>query len=427
VPVERVSLSHRPAIVEHVFDALASAIDGLTISTTEELAGVLALAERLHATLSAAVDTVERAGLHQTDGSVSMTSWLVLHGRMSRASAAALAGRARRLHHLPAVQDAWVNGTLSGDQAKAIAQGIHRSVTDLFGHAFADLLPVLAPLAVDDVARVVHRWNSYATAAAGQDEGGPPAEPSGFHLDRTLDGTWRGALTLSADDAETVTTALERAMDTTPPAEGEPVRTRAQRRADALAELCRFFLDHHRPDAGPRRQRRSSRRRTRPHLNLLATVTDATTPGGAGRSLVTGQPIDTPWLREVACDCTLHRVLAGTAGEILDYGRSQRVVPPALFHAIVVRDQHCRYPGCDRPPDWCDAHHLVHWLDHGATSLGNCTLLCRRHHRRLHQPGHRARLDPDGTLTITTPTGTVLTSAPPLRLLVAPTEVGAGP
>jgi hypothetical protein len=139
---------------------------------------------------------------------------------------------------------------------------------------------------------------------------------------------------------------------------------------------------------------------------------------GAGESLVTGQTIANALLREVACDCTLHRVLLGGDSEVLDYGRGQRVVPSSLFHAIVVRDRHCRYPGCDRPPDWCDAHHLVHWLDGGPTSLGNCLLLCRRHHRRLHQPGYRARLDADGTFTVTTPAGPVVSAAPPLRPLV---------
>jgi hypothetical protein len=108
-------------------------------------------------------------------------------------------------------------------------------------------------------------------------------------------------------------------------------------------------------------------------------------------------------------------VLVNSDSEILDYGRGQRVVPANLFHAIVVRDRHCRYPGCDRPPDWCDAHHVTHWLDHGPTSLGNCMLLCRRHHRRLHQPGYCAVLDADGTVTVVTPTGVVLTSYACLR------------
>ncbi|TML01269.1 MAG: HNH endonuclease [Actinobacteria bacterium] len=45
------------------------------------------------------------------------------------------------------------------------------------------------------------------------------------------------------------------------------------------------------------------------------------------------------------------------------------------------------FPACDRPPPWCDAHHIKHWADGGATALSNLVLLCRRHHRLVHQPG----------------------------------------
>jgi hypothetical protein len=55
-----------------------------------------------------------------------------------------------------------------------------------------------------------------------------------------------------------------------------------------------------------------------------------------------------------------------------------------MRRAVVARDRHCRFPGCDRPSAWCDAHHVVHWADGGATSVENLLLLCRRHHRMIH-------------------------------------------
>src|SRR4029077_8746214 len=63
------------------------------------------------------------------------------------------------------------------------------------------------------------------------------------------------------------------------------------------------------------------------------------------------------------------------------------VVSPAMRRAVVLRDGHCRLPGCDRPPAWCDAHHVLHWADGGRTDLCNLILLCRRHHRMLHERG----------------------------------------
>jgi hypothetical protein len=69
----------------------------------------------------------------------------------------------------------------------------------------------------------------------------------------------------------------------------------------------------------------------------------------------------------------------------LDVGRRTRVVPPAIRTALAVRDRGCVHPGCDRPPPFTDAHHIRAWIDGGATSLDNLVLLCRTHHRLLHE------------------------------------------
>jgi len=80
--------------------------------------------------------------------------------------------------------------------------------------------------------------------------------------------------------------------------------------------------------------------------------------------------------------------------QVLDVGRRTRTISPALRRALVVRDAGCVHPGCDRPPSWCEGHHLRHWVDGGTTDLANLILLCRRHHRAQHEGGralqHRA-------------------------------------
>jgi predicted restriction endonuclease len=93
------------------------------------------------------------------------------------------------------------------------------------------------------------------------------------------------------------------------------------------------------------------------------------------------------------------------ASEPLDVGRRTPVVSPAIRRAVIVRDAHCRFPGCDRPQSWCDAHHAVHWADGGPTSLQNLVLLCRAHHRLVHQgfgldmdDGHPVFRRPDGSV-----------------------------
>ena len=108
---------------------------------------------------------------------------------------------------------------------------------------------------------------------------------------------------------------------------------------------------------------------------------------------------------------------------IVDYGRAVKDPPPELARYIVVRDQHCRWKGCDRPASWCHLHHVEWWhRDKGPTDEGNLVLLCARHHGRLHRKGWSAKLKRDGTLVVTTPGGDTWTTSPPgaLRLPAKP-------
>jgi hypothetical protein len=76
-------------------------------------------------------------------------------------------------------------------------------------------------------------------------------------------------------------------------------------------------------------------------------------------------------------------------------GRARRLVPAAMRKALIARDLGCAFPGCDRPASWCDGHHVVPWFDGGATSVDNGVLLCRRHHRLVHEGDWQVRLGPD--------------------------------
>ena len=91
--------------------------------------------------------------------------------------------------------------------------------------------------------------------------------------------------------------------------------------------------------------------------------------------------------RRLACDASVVVLHEGADGSALDVGRKTRSIPPAIRRALNARDTGCRFPGCTARH--CDAHHLVHWADGGRTSLDNLVLLCRRHHRLLHEGGYR--------------------------------------
>jgi hypothetical protein len=105
----------------------------------------------------------------------------------------------------------------------------------------------------------------------------------------------------------------------------------------------------------------------------------------------------------------LHRAMTllpaplGAPTQLLDLGRATRVVGPALRRALAVRDGGCVADGCDRPVSWTDAHHLTHWLDGGATSLDNLVLLCRVHHRAVHEGGWQLHRHPGSERLILAP------------------------
>ena len=90
-------------------------------------------------------------------------------------------------------------------------------------------------------------------------------------------------------------------------------------------------------------------------------------------------------------------------GSVLDIGRRTRTIPPALRRALEVRDQGCRFPGCGLR--FTDAHHLEHWADGGETSLANTLLLCRHHHRLVHEGGWRVTWWGEGRPVFVDPRG----------------------
>ena len=128
----------------------------------------------------------------------------------------------------------------------------------------------------------------------------------------------------------------------------------------------------------------------RPHVTVTVDADALAARRGAGELDHAG-PVDVDAVRELACDASVMRVVMSGRSQPLDIGRRTPVVPPSMRRAVIVRDRRCRFPGCDRPHTWCDAHHVVHWADGGPTALANLLLLCRSHHRMVH--GGRFRLE----------------------------------
>jgi Domain of unknown function (DUF222) len=171
-----------------------------------------------------------------------------------------------------------------------------------------------------------------------------------------------------------------------PAAEGIPdPRTTTQRNADALLEVCGLARAAHDcpTTAGEP-----------PHLTVTLDWDSLRTGLGAA-TLDYGTPLSASEARRWACDAKIIPIVLGGASEPLDVGRAMRTVPLSIRRALVARDRGCAFPGCDRPPGMCQAHHCRHWVDGGETSVDNCVLLCETHHRHVHHTGWEILIRPD--------------------------------
>jgi Domain of unknown function (DUF222) len=122
----------------------------------------------------------------------------------------------------------------------------------------------------------------------------------------------------------------------------------------------------------------------RPHL-VVTVDYDKLRAGVAAATLDDGGYLSAATVRRLAYDAAIIPVVLKGAGQVLDIGRDRRLFNGHLRRALVARDKGCAFPACDRPARYCDGHHVKNWIDGGVTALHNAVLLCRHHHRLIHE------------------------------------------
>jgi hypothetical protein len=210
---------------------------------------------------------------------------------------------------------------------------------------------------------------------------------------------------LDPEGGDYVTTAVQAIVDEGVKSGQVDLRTPRQRRADALVELAKRYLDSRdRPSVGGER----------PHVTVTVDLDTLVGDKAGSATLDHGGIVPLETARRLSCDASVRRVVLGPSSEPLDVGRKTSVVSAALRRALVARDRGCRFSGCRRPPAWCEAHHIKHWADGGETSLSNCVLLCRWHHHLIHEEGFAVEMT-DAAPVFRRPDGSVIEDnrAPP--------------
>jgi hypothetical protein len=396
--------SLRSALEELAGEELALASDE---ELTEGLREIERAAGALEAERARRVAEIARRRRYAEQGYLSATAYLRDLLGVSGPRAARYVRWARALSRMPLAAAALGRGEVSA-QAVEVLMRAAEAHAEPFARSEELLVRIAAELPVGDLVRAVAHFSALADAQAPEREAERRFAARRLHVSPTLGGMVRIDGDLDPETGQVVLAALRAEVDAQVRGP-EDHRTPAQRRADALAEICRAYLDRaDRPAVGGER----------PHV-LVTVDLAALLRSAPGRcELPDTGPISPEQARRLACDAGVSRVITDGPSQVLDLGRRTAVVPPALRRALVVRDGGCAFPGCGRPPGWCDAHHVVHWADGGPTALANLVLLCRPHHRLVHH-GFRVRMR-EGRPVFHRPDGTVMPSRPGLDPAEAP-------
>ncbi|GLH96285.1 HNH endonuclease signature motif containing protein [Phytohabitans aurantiacus] len=318
--------------------------------------------------------------------------WLRARLQVSINTARRMVDLARVLDERPVLDAALSSAAVNVEQAQVVAKAVH----DLAGEVSPDVVDLAEKTLIAEHAdqepavlrKLADRILAYVAPEVAEDADRRTAERDekraeqtrAFTLTNNGDGRFRVTGWLDAEAAAIVDAALD------PLCKPDLDRTPAQRRADALVEICRLALRTEQlPDNGG----------DRPQIALTVPY-DVVRKQLSHGQLDTGERLTAQQVRRLACDARILPVVLGGDGQILDVGQSRRLFTGPLRRALVVRDGGCAFPGCDRPPQWCDAHHIRHWADGGPTSLGNGVLLCGHHHRLNHRGEWQVRMAGDG-------------------------------
>jgi hypothetical protein len=310
---------------------------------------------------------------------------------------------ARALEEMPETSRALSEGDVSLAAAKVLAHA-RNADPEMFKQAEHELVDAARIHSMADLGRITAFWRQRVERERSGDPEERLRERRRLFASSTFGGMVRVDGDLDPETGECLLTALGAVLDSEARSRGkDDHRSPAQRRADAMGEICRQWLD---------RSDRPSVAGERPHLTV--SVDAASLAGVASAELDHAGPGVGQTARRIACDASVLRVVMNGRSEPLDVGRRTPVIPPSMRRAVIVRDRHCRFPGCDRPHPWCDAHHVSHWADGGETAAANLLLLCRRHHRLVHRRGGFSLELEGGRPVFRRPDGSVLEDrAPP--------------
>ncbi len=362
-----------------MFDAIKQALEKLLAYEGDlDVVEICTLAEQVEALKIRAFRAYERSDAWRAEGFRSAAAAVRAKTRMSEGSARRALDLGRTLESLPETAEAFAQGEISRQHAHAIADACTAERIEELQGVEEQLVEIGRHVKPNELRAVVKRLTDALDGDGGAADDRKQYMRRRLNVSPTIDGLVMIDGVLDPVAGEIVMTALDAVMEQTRCA-GDS-RSRAQQRADALAELCRRPLDN--GELG-------TSRGVRPHLSVVVDIEEL---AGNSTELVAKARADAAHIGHlsastiewISCDCDVHRIVMAGASEVLDVGRASRTATPAQYKALVAHDGGCGVPGCECKPAWCDVHHLIAWIKGGRTDLANLILLCWRHHREYH-------------------------------------------
>ncbi|NRQ50658.1 HNH endonuclease signature motif containing protein [Aeromicrobium stalagmiti] len=378
----------------------AAALEPWTLTgaeVREVTRAVLQARTALDALASRLAGCAEGMGLPKDDGATSTTAWVAAQTGISKGEASRLVALARvSTDHTEATRTAWANGQISTDQAKVIMEAVD-ALPDWVDDeprtdAEAHLLRLAAEHTLDDLRRLANRVLEVIDPDGADEALGKKVlaeeqkawEATRLSMKRRGDGTTRIIGTIPDADSDTLRAAIEGIIAPRRSADnairlgmgvGEyNALPRDQKMGHAFTEL----IAHLPTGALPQ------------HGGLAATVAvtidvDDLRTGNGTATNTSGTTTSAARAQRMACNATLVALYLDSESRLLDLGTSKRLYTRHQRLALAARDQGCIWAGCDRPPAWCEAHHITWWSEGGPTDLANAALLCHFHHFLVHE------------------------------------------
>jgi hypothetical protein len=324
-----------------------------------------------------AIEEYDRSEDWVEEGFAVAASALRVKCGMTQGQANASLKLARKLRQLPVVSDAFAAGEISRQHAAVVADAYTAERAAAISELESPIVDAAKVATPKELGQIMQRITDALDGDEGAERASEQHERQRLHISEMLDGMMKIDGLLDPELGQRFRAQIH-AMARTLKGQ-DPDRSPAQLRAAALVELCEIGAAH--ADLGAGRETVSDVMFVLDAADIEARSGDADLVAEI-RAHRGNLPRST--LERLTCDCRISRVITDGPSQVLDIGRASYTPTAAQYRALVARDGGCTWKGCDRPPGWCQAHHIWHWSKGGPTDLDNLCLLCRYHHRLAH-------------------------------------------